>query len=80
MNEYNKKHRRTGRTPRYLNEEFIQGRPQRPREIGILNGVEELGLVEVTAEGVAHPGVAKGTEGAVEEEGVVVKVQKVVTF
>ena len=37
-------------------------------------------MVQVTAEGVAHPGVAKGTEGAVEEEGVVMKSQEVMTF
>ena len=29
---------------------------------------------------MAHPGVAKGTEGAVEEEGVVMKGQEVMTF
>lgn len=37
-------------------------------------------MVQVAAEGVAHPGVAKGTERAVEEEGVVMEGQEVMAF
>lgn len=48
--------------------------------MGILNGMKDLGLVHVTAEGVANSGVSKGAQRAVEKESVVVKGQEVVEF
>lgn len=42
--------------------------------------MKELGLVQVTAEGMAHPGVSMGAQRAVEEESVAVERQEVVGF
>lgn len=48
--------------------------------MGVLNGMEDLGLVHMTAEGMANSGVAKGAKWTVEEEGVAVKGQEVIKF
>lgn len=48
--------------------------------MGILNGMKDLGLIHMTADGMANSGVAKGAQRVVEEEGVVVKGQEVIKF
>lgn len=64
----------------HLNKKLIKRRAEWAREVGILNGMKDLGLVHVTAEGMANSGVSKGAQRAVQEESVVVKGQEVVKF
>lgn len=45
--------------------------------MGILNGINKLGLVHVAAESVANSAVSEGAQRAVQEESVVVEVQEV---
>lgn len=44
----------------HLNKQLVKCRAERAGEVGILNGMQDLGLVHVTAESVANSGVSKG--------------------
>lgn len=58
-------------------EDIIEALSQHARQVLVVNGVEELRLVQVAAEGVSNAGVSQGTEGTVQLEGVVVELSKV---
>ncbi len=47
-------------TNNHLNKQLVKCRAEWAREVGILNGMKDLRLVYVTAEGMANSGVSKG--------------------
>lgn len=47
-------------------QDVVEALPQHAGEVLVVDGVEELGLIQVAAEGVSHAGVSQGAEGAVE--------------
>lgn len=44
----------------HLNEQLVKCSTEQTREMGILNGMKDLGLVHVAAEGMTNSGVSKG--------------------
>lgn len=58
-------------------EDIVEAFSQHAREVLVVDGVEELGLIQVAAEGVSHTSVSQGAEGTVELQGVVVKLPEV---
>lgn len=58
-------------------QDIIEALSQHARQVLVVNGVEELRLVQVAAEGVSNAGVPQGTEGTVQLQGVVVELSKV---
>ena len=58
-------------------EDVVEALSQHAGEVLVVDGVEELWLVQVAAEGVSHSGVSQGTEGAVQLQGVVVELSQV---
>lgn len=69
-----------GRLQVNANEQVIVTAAERPRQVGVLGSVEELGLVHVAAQGVSHSIVAQGTHGAVEHQRVIVELHQILTF
>ena len=51
--------------------------PEHAREVLVVNGVEELWLVQVAAEGVSYTSVSQGTESTVQLQRVVVELPQV---
>lgn len=47
-------------------EDIVKAFSQHAREVLVVDGVEELRLVQVAAEGVSHTGVPQGAQGTVE--------------
>lgn len=68
------------KTNNHLNKQLVKCRAKCARKIGILNGMKNLGLINVTADDMANSGVTKGAQRVVEEEGVVVKGQEGIKF
>lgn len=58
-------------------QDIVEAFSQHAREVLVVDGVEELGLIQVAAEGVSHTGVSQGAEGTVELQRVVVKLPEV---
>lgn len=58
-------------------QDIIESLSEHAREVLVVDGVEELWLVQVAAEGMGHSGVSQGTEGAVELQRVVVELPQV---
>lgn len=52
---------------------IIEALPQHARKVLVVDGVEQLRLVQVTAEGVSYAGVSQSTEGAVKLQSVVME-------
>lgn len=57
--------------------DIIEALSQHAREVLVVNGVEELWLVQVAAEGVSNAGVSQGTEGTVQLQSVVMELSQV---
>ena len=69
-----------GRLQVDADEQVVVAAAQRSGQVGVLQGVEELGFIHVAAQGVSHPVVAEGAHGAVEHEGVVVELHEILTL
>ena len=52
---------------------IVEALTQHARQVLVVDGVQQLGLVQVAAEGVGHAGVAQSAQGTVELQGVVVE-------
>lgn len=59
-------------------EDVIESLSQHAREVLVVDGVEELWLIHVAAEGVSHTGVSEGTEGTVQLQRVVMELLQVI--
>lgn len=66
-----------GRLQVDANEQVIVATAERTRQVGVLRGVEELGLVYMAAQSVGDAVVAQCAHGAVEHERVVVELHQV---
>lgn len=58
-------------------EDIVESLSQHAGQVLVVYGVEQLGLVQVAAQGMSHTGVSQGTEGTVELQGVVVELPQV---
>lgn len=54
-------------------QDIVEALSQQARQVLVVDGVEELWLVQVAAEGVSNAGVSQGTEGTVQLQCVVVE-------
>lgn len=64
----------------HLSEQMVICRTKQPRETRVLNGMEQLGLVYVTAQGMTNAYISKRTQRAVQQECVGMEGQKVFQF
>lgn len=62
----------------YVNQQVIIASTQQARHVLVLNGIEQLRFIHVAAQCMGHPVIPKGTDGRVEAEGVIVKLQQLV--
>lgn len=69
-----------GRLQVHADQQVIEPAPHWPREVGVLYGVKELGLIHVATKGVGHAVVAQSAHAAVEFQSVVVERQQVHTL
>lgn len=53
---------------------------ERSGQVGVLSGVEKLGLIHVAAQGMSHAVIAKCAHSAVEHEGVVVELHQILAL
>lgn len=58
-------------------EDIVEALSQHAREVLVVDGVEELWLVQVAAEGMSNAGVSQGTQGTVQLQCVVVELSQV---
>lgn len=58
-------------------EDIVEALSQHAREVLVVDGVEELRLVQVAAEGVSDAGVSQSAEGTVQLQRVVVELPQV---
>lgn len=57
--------------------DIVEALPQHARKVLVINGVEQLWLVQMAAEGVSYAGVSQRTEGTVQLQCVVVELPQV---
>lgn len=72
--------RTLGRLQVDADEQVVVAAAKRSGQEGVLDGIEQLRLVHVAAQGMSHSVVAKCAHGTVEHEGVVVELQQVQTL
>lgn len=57
--------------------DIVEALPQHARKVLVVDGVEQLWLVQMAAEGVSYAGVPQSTKGAVQLQCVVVELPQV---
>ena len=61
-------------------EEIVEALPQHAGEVLVVDGVEDLRLVQVAAEGVRHTGVPQGAQRTVQLQRVVVELPQLLVL